>query len=227
MKAILRTSTALLAILFSASAMAADLSTLPPAPMPAPPVQQLRHVTYDWTGGYAGAYAAGSCVDGILIDRSANLTWANQGCGFKGGGLVGYNRQFGNLVIGAELDAGLGTVLGNNQTLGANFTTGADFMTTARLRGGWAWDDTLFYLTGGGAFGQTYVNSATTGKMTAMPFGYVFGGGIEHAFTDHFRMRAEYIYTHMLDSHYTCPVCNVDVQWGTQHEARIAAIWAF
>lgn len=233
MKLLLKLSVAILAFLPSTQVIAADIDTLPPPPevrYPAPPVLQLRPATYDWTGIYVGAFGAATCINGTLVDQNPPAkNWLNAGCGFKGGGLVGYNRQFGPIVVGAELDAAAGTAMVNNFDLGANFSTGVNYVGTARVRGGWAVDDTLFYLTAGGTYAQAFVNSFSGGGnlMTANPYGYVIGGGVEDAVTDHMRLRVEYLYTHMFDSHYTCPTCNIDVHWGDQHEARIAAIWAF
>jgi len=230
MKTILKFSIALLAIIPVTQALAADLMTLPPPPaeqLPPPPVLQLRPTTYDWSGIYAGAFAGASCINGTLIDNNTTTSFANTGCGYKGGGLFGYNRQFGQIVVGAEIDAGIVSTLVDNQSPGANYTMGLDYVGTARLRAGWAMNENLFFLTGGGTYGQAFVTDPVAGKMTANPYGYVLGGGIEHAATDHMRLRLEYLYTHMMDSHYSCPACNVDVKWGDQHEVRAAAIWAF
>ena len=230
MKKFFKLSVAILALFPAVHALAADIVTLPPPPMSAPPVLQLRPATYDWTGIYVGAFSAVSCINGILVDNGPPpANYLNAGCGFKGGGLVGYNQQFGQIVVGAEVDAAAATTMVRNTQLAANFSSGQDYVGTARLRAGWALDDTLFYLTGGGTYGQAFVNSynGTGNLMNANTYGYVFGGGIEHAATDHLRLRLEYLYSHMMDSHYTCPVCNLDVKWGDQHDFRVAAIWAF
>jgi outer membrane immunogenic protein len=224
-KQLIKICVALSALVPTASAMAADMDTLPP-----PPVANLRPATYDWTGFYAGVWTGVACIDGHLVDNIAGLTWLNAGCGFKGGGLAGYNQQFGNYVIGAEIDAGRTTTLATNRDVGgADFSFGLDYLVTARARAGWAMDDTLFYLTGGGAWAQGRVvhTNGVGNDLTAQEFGWTVGGGIEHAVTDRFRLRLEYMYTQMADTNYSDACCNVDIHWGGEHEVKAAAIWSF
>ena len=216
---------ALSALVPTVSALAADLETLPP-----PPVEHLRPANYDWTGFYAGIWAGTACIDGTLTDNTGGATYLNAGCGFKGGGLAGYNLQFDNYVLGAEVDAGKTTDLVHNIDPTADFRFGLDYLVTARARAGLAMDDTLFYITGGGVWAQGNINgivSATPNNLTAQEFGWTVGAGIEHAVTDHFRMRLEYMYTQMGDANYNSGCCNVDIHWGGEHEAKVAAIWAF
>ncbi len=218
---------ALSALVPTVSALAADLETLPP-----PPVEHLRPATYDWTGFYAGIWAGTACIDGTLKDNTGGATYLNAGCGFKGGGLAGYNVQFDRYVLGVEVDAGKTSDLVHNIDPTADFRFGLDYLVTARARAGLAMDDTLFYVTGGGAWAQGNINgivSATPNNLTAQEFGWTVGAGIEHAVTDRFRLRLEYMYTQMGDANYTtgCGTCNVDIHWGGEHEAKIAAIWAF
>jgi outer membrane immunogenic protein len=218
-------STAMLAP--SAKTMAADLETLPPPP----PVEELRPAAYDWTGAYAGAWVGNACINGTLVDHTGGGTWLNAGCGIKGGGLMGYNVQFGDYVVGGEVDAGLVSNIVRNNDPGANYTMGLDFLATARARAGWAMDDTLFYVTGGGAWAQGNINGilpfTTPSNLKGQEFGWTVGGGVEHAVTDRFRLRLEYLYTHMIDTDYKAGCCNVTVNWGDEHEIKAAAIWAF
>ncbi len=211
----------------SAKAIAADLETLPPPP----PVEQLRPAAYDWTGAYAGAWIGSACINGDLVDHTGGGTWLNAGCGFKGGGLIGYNYQMNDFVIGGEIDAGLVSNLVTNNDPGANYTMGLDFLTSARARAGYAMDDTLFYITAGGTWAQGNINGilpfTTPNNLKAQEFGWVVGGGVEHAVTDKFRLRLEYLYTHMIDTNYNDVCCNVTVNWGGEHEFKAAAIWAF
>jgi len=225
---LLKLSIAILAILPTASAFAADIVTLPP-----PPVVSLRPSNYDWTGAYAGIWLGTACINGTLTDNGTGLNYLNAGCGYKGGGLVGYNIQFDRFVWGAEADLGTTTNIVTNNDITANYSMKLDALGTIRARAGWAMDDTLLYLTGGAAYARGDINGVAPAvgpsNLVGDEWGFQVGGGIEHAITDKFRVRVEYAYTHMFDSTYTnCTAsCNITIHWGDEHEAKIAAIWAF
>ena len=228
-KHLINLAVALCALVPTASAIAADLDTMPP-----PPVANLRPAAYDWSGMYAGIWMGTACINGTLTDNGPPVaTYLNAGCGFKGGGLVGYNFQFDQYVLGAEFDAGTTTNIVQNNDSGANYSMKLDYLASLRARAGWAMDDTLFYVTGGGAWAQGDINgtapATAPNNLTGMEWGYTAGIGMEHAVTDKFRLRIEYMYTHMFDAKYTtnCGTCNVDIHWGDEHEAKIAAIFAF
>ena len=230
-KYLLLASLALSAIIPGAAALAADMD-LPPPP---PPVEHLRPATYDWTGTYVGAWAGLTCLNGrgSLVDNTTpSGPWDNGGCGFKGGGLAGYNFQMDDIVFGAEADLGTTTDIVRNTTAGADFSFKMNYLATLRGRVGWALDDTLLYLTAGGAYAQGELNGisvATPSNLKADQFGWTAGFGMEHALTDNFRIRMEYLYTQFPTTKYTncAATCDVDWNWGGEHEAKLAAIWAF
>ena len=228
MKTVLKLAVSIFAFLPLSHALAADIATLPP-----PPVVQLRPATYDWSGAYAGVWVGGACLDGTgsLVDRTTpSGPWDNGGCGLKGGGLVGYNHQFNQIVLGVEGDLGTSTTMVRNISPGADFRFNMNYISTLRGRAGWALDDTLFYLTAGGAYAQGELNgivSPTPSHLKADQFGWSVGGGLEHAVTDRLRLRMEYLYTQFPTTKYQSACCNVDWNWGGEHEAKIAAIWAF
>ncbi len=226
-KYFLSIAVAIAAMVPAASAIAADLDTVPP-----PPVEHLRPSSYDWSGAYVGVWAGLACLDGrgSLIDNTAVATFNNGGCGVKGGGMLGYNHQIDNIVFGAEVDLGTTGDIVRNTDAGADFRFGMNYLSTFRGRVGWAQDDTLFYITGGGAYAQGVLNgivSATPSNLTADSWGWTVGGGIEHAVTDNFRLRLEYLYTHFSDTHYGDACCDIDWHWGGEHEVKVGAIYAF
>ena len=228
MKHLIRISVALGALLPAISALAADLETLPPPP----PVTNLRPAHYDWTGVYAGGWLGLSCLDGrgSLVDNTAGNTFNNGGCGFKGGGLVGYNYQMNDIVLGAEADLGTSSDIVRNTEPKADFRFNMNYIATLRARVGYAVDDTLFYLTGGGAYAQGELNgivAAIPSHLTADQFGWTVGAGMEHAVSDRLRLRMEYLYTQFPTTKYQAGCCNVDWNWGGEHEIKAAAIWAF
>ena len=228
-KALLSLSVAALAILPAATAFAADLDTLPPPP-------PMHAATYDWTGAYVGGWIGLACLDGrgsLVDNKTPSGPWNNGGCGFKGGGLAGYNFQMDHVVFGAEADLGTSSdIVRNTETVGtgADFRFGMEDLATLRGRVGYAQDTTLFYLTAGGAYARGEINgivSATPSHLTADQFGWTVGAGMEHAMTDHLRMRLEYLYTQFPTTNYSSGCCNIDWNWGGEHEVKAAAIYAF
>ncbi len=217
-------SLALSAIIPGAAALAADMD-LPPPP---PPVEQLRPATYDWTGFYAGGFVGSACVDGNFI--SGANSFLNAGCGFKGGALAGYNHQIDEVVFGFEADIATTSNLVSNEQAAADFHYKFDAEGTLRARLGYAMDDTMFFVTAGGAYamGNITDNFSTTKDMrTGNNWGYTVGAGVEHAVTDSMRFKLDYLYTHYFDSDYGNGCCNINGGPGNTHEVRLGAIWAF
>jgi outer membrane immunogenic protein len=166
--------------LASTSALAADTD---PGPAPA----------FDWTGVYLGAYASystfesnaalGAVSDDVTLD------------GFGGGMLLGYNYQLDNLVLGLEGDAAFLNVEGSS-ALPAPHEQSIDTTFGARMRLGYAIDNTMLFFQGGLTAGQFDADLAAGGNIASKTLlGWQIGGGVEHAFTDNWTARADYLYT--------------------------------
>ncbi len=131
---------------------------------------------------------------------------------FLGGGQAGCNWQSGTLVFGLEGDVDYfhsnpmfvdpnGT-LTTGDTFTATQSLRTDFLATVRPRLGVAADRNLAYLTGGAAFTkatytQTYSDTIPgTGSASGSKslIGWVAGAGWEHAWTDHWTFRLEYLF---------------------------------
>ncbi len=226
-------SKTLLPILLATSALlGATVARAADLPPPPPPVDDLRGASYDWTGLYVGAWAGTACVDGELTDNSSAGTpdYEMSGCGGKGGLLAGYNHQFENFVLGVEGDWGMSSNIATNDDPTGDFAFSMNSIATLRGRVGYAFDDTLLYVTGGGA----YMNGNIDGIISPVPdnikgdhWGWTVGGGMEHAITDNFRLRLDYLYTHFTASTYDETCCNIDVDAKGEHEIRVGAVWAF
>lgn len=212
--------TALLAgvasLVASTAAFAADLPTRkePPAPMPV--------VTpWSWTGFYIGGYVGGSFGSANWNDPVFGGTSnSNTQGGFVGGGLVGYNYQINQFVLGIEGEYGYngtgsngistsGTVLGNGPLAGP-FSVTQKFNDTgvARVRGrlgyavqpqmllyvagGWTWMSTNSSLSGF-CCGNPIANSFSVSQHQSID-GWNIGVGGEYAFTPNWIARVEYIY---------------------------------
>jgi outer membrane immunogenic protein len=212
------------ALLPAATALAADLDP------PPPPMEQLRPATYDWSGAYVGGWVGNACIDGTANDQTDIFSLA--GCGGKAGLMAGYNHQIDNIVLGVEGDYGWGGEIARNDGPGADIAYSLNSIGTIRGRAGWAMDDTMLFVTGGWAFANGTL-SGLAGSPAA-PFsidqshnGWTIGGGIEHAVTDNIRIRLDYLYTKMNVVRYTAGCCNIDVDWGGEHEVRAGMAWAF
>lgn len=190
-----------------------------------------------------GAWVGSACIDGHLHDNTQAAAilagtstlpadFKNAGCGFKGGMVVGYNHQIDDIVMGVEADWGKSNAIVRNDDAGANYTFTLDSIATLRGRVGYAFDDTMIFLTGGGAWARGDLNSTVGGPADHLQqdhFGWTVGAGMEHAVTDSVRLRFDYLYTQLADGNYSAPcgACNVDIKWGHEHEARAALLWAF
>ena len=121
-------------------------------------------VAFNWTGFYLGAHGGHSFVGGAGISD-----------GYEVGGQIGVNRQFGNFVTGIEVSGGF-------VDWGPVAAAGS-----VRLRGGYAFDRFLAYLTGGLGIEDSV--------------GWTVGGGVEYGLTDHWIIGAEYLHHDFLGGH--------------------------
>ena len=156
-----------------------------------------------WTGPYIGAHL------GYAWQRSSN-TWRSPGAGFftpqpdgdiddnsfVGGGFAGYQKQIGNFVIGAEADFSFASLKGNDsQFAGLVNSLEIESFGTVRARLGWASGSSLFFVTGGYAFGQITKGDETLGASAKHDIsGWTIGGGYERQFSRGWRARLEYQY---------------------------------
>lgn len=215
----------------------------PPAP---PPV-------FSWTGFYIGTNAGGHWDDDEIAYElnpaenvganatalDAVLATALHPNGFIGGGQVGYNWQTGNFVIGLEGDVnGLtGKVsrfvrgfpgTGTDPEDFATNSTEATFLATLRGRLGWAVERTLFYVTGGAAWGTIKTTDTfgsnngtilqTTSDSTTRA-GWTVGGGVEYAFWNNFSIKGEYLYVDLgdFDTHIPAAPTYVNTDFAVHH----------
>jgi outer membrane protein OmpA-like peptidoglycan-associated protein len=205
------------------------LASVAPAGAQAPPG------TVNWAGPYVGlslggdwgqlpgsvsvAPTAAGAVPGspATSGTTRHLTGSTQGA-VTGGGQVGYNYQIDNFVLGVEGDfrgGGLSTTTNvpagglTNFPAGTNFKASSDWNASIRGRIGYAWNQFLFYGTGGVAFADASLKAnfapSTTAGGTALPgstssqsttlIGPTVGGGIEYAVTPNISVAGEYRYT--------------------------------
>jgi len=146
---------------------------------------------------------------GPISAASKNTLTSN---GAAGGIQTGYNWQWGNIVAGLEGDV---TFMRNNANLTAGLpppsvapamlaeTARLDWLITVRPRIGYAWDNWLFYVTGGWALGKVVFSDQLTTSVGAVMGttmsrelgGWTVGAGVEYGLVSGWSLKAEYLYT--------------------------------
>jgi outer membrane immunogenic protein len=158
------------------------------------------------TSGGANAFSPGFC------GGAANGPTPADGCdddrdGIEGGVHVGSDWQASSgFVVGAVADydrTRLRDSVSAFSTTPARYTMTRRLRDTAsfRLRAGFATGRTLFYATGGFAYGSIRNSFSTsntansfTGNGNEHGWGYVFGGGVEQRLGSHFSVGLQYLY---------------------------------
>jgi outer membrane immunogenic protein len=237
---------AVLAALFANPALAADIPLKAP-PLPPPAVFSWTgfyggaNVGYSWGNSSntwnifaANLGGATACppASGALCVAGTDSNHMN---GVIGGLQIGYNWQTGRYVFGIETDFDATGQRGNQTFNGANgaflggviapaptaaaYTEKLSWLGTLRGRVGIASDHTLFYATGGLAYGEVKntgsatISGSTTGAgpcTAALPAfgtcplgnwsnsadktGWTIGGGVEQAFAGNWSVKVEYLY---------------------------------
>lgn len=181
----------------SGVASAADLPTSKGAPM-APVVYA---PVFTWQGFYVGLNAGYGFSDNRNVTFTSGtgvvttFSDSNDG-GFVGGGQIGYNWQFGQIVAGVEADIQYAD-LGRKSDFAPFYYGGGNdssYFGTVRGRLGYAFDRALIYVTGGLAYGDVGGSSFGSNNTKA---GYTLGAGVEYAFTPNWTAKIEGLYVNI------------------------------
>ncbi len=183
------------------AALAADLPNAKEPPVPPAPV-------FTWSGFYVGGqvgYQWSQTVQNLVGEPGSVFISTEPDTdteGLTGGAHIGYNWQVSQFVLGIEGDVeGTGYSGSELSNSGAfSNTTNIAIEGSARVRVGFAWDQFLFYGTGGAAFASIRNSVLTVGggpsdEATIGRVGWTAGGGIEYALDPSWTIRAEYRYT--------------------------------
>lgn len=225
-----------------------------------------------WTGFYVGAFGG---YKFSVVDTDLDLTggWVGNelvppilahlrdldNSGAELGGLIGYNYQFRNWVLGGEVDGGYlwardfksDTFPDVESTYYTANSFKTHYLITVGPRIGYAFCNWLPYITGGLAVGdldysQRLVNVslpesgehfAELGSNSETNVGWMVGGGLEYALTNHWHLRAQYQYIDLGDVHFHSsgvlggrPVPEFTAEHGAElreHNASAALIYQF
>lgn len=128
--------------------------------------------------------------------------------GWLAGGQLGFNYQTGALVLGLEADASAAYLDGSNTCLvgldpligGVNCTAKVNALGTAAARIGYAFDRSLLYVKGGGAWADNEFElnlvgvGASNFTVSSGRWGWTVGAGIEYALLRNVTAKLEYDY---------------------------------
>jgi opacity protein-like surface antigen len=188
---------AIMAVIYGAPAMAADMPVKAPRMAAPPPV-------CTWCGFYVGGHLGYGWAkstgwdSGVPGDGGERLSPKAEGAllGFH----AGYNWQFGGWVFGVEGD--LSATLGWKKVITTTVETTShvrnevEALASIRARLGWSFDRALLYATGGVAWARHRTIGIST-PVDNVPnsfrwsTGWVAGGGIEWKYNPNFSVRLE------------------------------------
>ncbi len=207
MKKVLLT-TAALAALMTAPAMAADLAR--PAPVYVPPAAVVVPL-FTWTGCYVGGNVGGIWAKTDWNDTILGDFGSNTASGAIGGFQGGCNYQIGGFVLGLQGDYDWTSATNDNANVlvpgvPAGFADHSHIKSLASVTGrvGYAWDRFLGYVKGGGAWVQSdysfLVGGAAVATASATNSGWTIGVGGEYAFSNWLTGFVEYDYYNFKNS---------------------------
>jgi outer membrane immunogenic protein len=187
----------------------------------------------------------------VLSDAPDNL----DNSGAEAGGLIGYNFQWNCWVLGIEADGGYlwardSDVTGffpNPQILPFQIRTSfkTHYLATFGPRFGYAWGRWLPYVTGGLArgdlqfsqkigFGPPPVgNDVQRGDVADNNTGWMVGGGLQYALTNHWSIRAQYQFIDLGSTEFDSVIHSAPTFTGHQdaelreHNASFAIMYKF
>ncbi|MEH2537598.1 MULTISPECIES: outer membrane protein [unclassified Bradyrhizobium] len=202
---------AMVVCVLSAPAFAADLRLPVKAAPPIPPVP-----VFSWTGFYIGANggwgSSRNCWDLVPPTPVPPALLGPEGChdatGAVAGGQIGYRWQAGAAVFGLEAQGNWADLNGSKISPPFPATTNRSRIEAFGLftgQIGWAVENTLFYVKGGGAVTDSrfrYTDNATgivLGAANDTRWGAAVGVGLEFGFASNWSVGVEYDHLFMQD----------------------------
>ena len=229
-------SAALCAI--ASTAFASDLPTMkgpPPAPVATP---------FSWTGFNVGAQAGfgwGAENDNLSTTVVAAPLDHFDANGAIGGVHVGYDQQFGSLVLGVRGEFDASGLSGSATKMAGSYPSvcfegcNVSFRNTWQAfllgRAGLAFDRLLIYATGGLAVGDdresvtsNILGVPATTSQTNTLVGGAIGLGAEYAFDEHWRFGAEWRYANFGKTNYSAVIFSSPVSYKAGFSENLALV---
>jgi outer membrane immunogenic protein len=203
MKKFLLATVALTALGIAAPASAADMAARPYTKAPPPVVTPV----YDWSGFYIGANGGGAwshnCWD--VNNFLGPIAPFREGChdatGATAGGQIGYRWQTANFVFGLEGQGNWADLKGSHVSVFIPAWTNHSRIDAFGLftgQVGYAWNNVLWYVKGGGAVtankyrGTVTATGAVFDTADDQRWGAVVGTGLEFGFAPNWSVGIEY-----------------------------------
>jgi len=207
MKKFLLGTVGLVALSMAAPASAADLAARPYTKAPVAVA-----AVYNWSGFYIGLNGGGGsshkCWDLTSVTGVAVVPSVSEGChnatGGVGGGQIGYRWMSGPVLFGLEGQGDWASLRGSSLSspaaFGAALTNQSKIDAFGLFTGqvGYAWNNVLWYLKGGGAVTHDRYDGFVTGAGFAFDsasetrWGGTVGTGLEFGFAPNWSVAVEY-----------------------------------
>jgi outer membrane immunogenic protein len=151
---------------------------------------------YDWSGFYLGSQFGWGWADQHLDDGAGLDAELGLNGGFFGP-VIGYQKQWNNWVVGAEMEANWSDIDGQDSLPGAVGRTfgGVEIFGSAGAKLGVGWNRLLLYATGGLSGAETESlqrNGPNSSEDHAASFGWMAGGGVDFALTSNIVLGLQY-----------------------------------
>jgi outer membrane immunogenic protein len=178
------------------SAQAADLSR----PVTKAPPAAYTPAAIKWSGFYVGAHLGGAWSDANWTNPVSGSSNNFTAGGVLGGLQTGFNYQADQVVWGVEADiSGTNLTPSNTDIAGFEHSTRTYWTSTVTGRLGYAVNQALFFVKGGGAFAEEQNGVASpfgafSSNGIATVAGWTAGGGVEYALDHNWSVKVEYDY---------------------------------
>ncbi len=164
------------------------------------------------TAAGANAFAPGFCGGTAINATAAAGCTEDESRGYDVSGRIGYDRQYGRVVLGALFEGGRTEATDAVTAFSVTpafytFTRDLDYLAALRGRVGVSADRMLFYATGGvvsASVEHTFstsnvVNTFVKRDTPARAWGFQAGGGVEFRLTPRVSLSGEYLFTRLDD----------------------------
>ena len=172
------------------------------------------------TAAGADAYSPGFCGGSFNTNAAPGGCRKDDDTDWEFSLRAGYDFQLGSWVVGgvveySDLELQDAVTAFSVTPAAYNFTRKLEDLWAIRARGGYAFGDTLAYVTGGYASGNMKHSFQTTNTANAFPRsgggdadGWQFGLGVEHRFLPNVSLGLEWIRTSLKDDDFTVRATN-------------------